>query len=75
MTHHRRYDWLSSYRTTEKIEVDPFFHGSGIMADFAVYGLNGTEFSYRFFDSNGIWERHNHVTAPAQRQRNAGNQV
>ena len=49
MTHQCRYDWLSSYGTTEKIEVDPISMDEWKWQIFAVYGSNGTEFSYGFF--------------------------
>ena len=41
-------DWLASYGTTatEKIELDPISTEERLRQLFAVYGCNGTEFSY-----------------------------
>jgi len=39
-------DWLASYRTTEKIELDRISTEERLRQLFAVYGCNGTEFSY-----------------------------
>ena len=43
---------------------------------FAVYGCNGTEFSYViFFQNSGILQRQNGETATEERQRNGGNRA
>jgi len=43
---------------------------------FAVYGFNGTEFSYVIFlQNNGILQQQNGETATEERQRNGGNRA
>jgi len=53
-------DWLASYGTNGKIELDPIATEERLRQLFAVYGYNGTEFSYLFFlQNNGILQRRN----------------
>jgi len=42
-------DWLATYGTTEKIELDPISMEEQLRQLFAVYGCNGAEFSYAIF--------------------------
>jgi len=42
---------------------------------FAVYGCNGTEFSYVILQNNGILQQQNGETATEERQWNGGNQA
>ena len=42
-------DWLASYGTTEKIKLDSILSEERLRQLFAVYGCNGTEFSYVIF--------------------------
>jgi len=50
--------------TTEKIELDPISKEERLRQLFAVYGYNGTEFSYVIFT-----EQRNFTTATEERQR------
>jgi len=54
-------DWLASYGTEQrkKIEVDPISSEEWSRQLFAVYGCNGTEFSYVIF----FTEQRNFTTA------------
>jgi len=61
-------DWLASYETTEKIELDPISMVERLRQSFAVYGCNGTEFSYVIFT-----EQRNFTTVTEERQRIVGN--
>jgi len=58
-------DWLASYRTKQrkKTELDPMSTVERLRQLFAVYGCNGTEFSYVIFQNNGIIQRQNGETA------------
>jgi len=42
-------DWLASYGTTEKIELDPISTEERLRQLFDVHGCNGTEFAYVIF--------------------------
>jgi len=42
MTYQRSYDWLTSYGTTEKTEVDPISMDKWQQQIVAIYGLNKT---------------------------------
>jgi len=50
-------DWLASYGTTEKIELDPISTEERLRQLFSVYGCNGTEISYVILQNNGILNR------------------
>jgi len=70
-------DWLASFGTTEKIELDPISTEERLQQLFAVYGCNGTEFSYVIFYRTT--EFYNGRTAKRQRfeerPRNGGNRA
>ena len=65
-------DWLASYGATEKMELDTISTEERLRQLFAVYGCNGTEFSYPFLQNNGIL---NGETVTEERQRNVGNHM
>jgi len=72
MTHQCRYDWLSSYRTTEKLDVDPISTDERQRRIFAIYGSTRRNFLTDFLVST---EFENGITVPEYRQHNAGNQA
>jgi len=66
-------DWLANYGTTatEKIELDPVSTEERLRQLFAVYGCNGTEFSFtQCLQNNGIYNGRT-----AKRQRKNGNGI
>ena len=64
-------DWIASYEHRQrKIELDPNPTEKRFRQFFAVYGCNGTEFSYVMLQNNGILQRQNGETATEKRQRN-----
>jgi len=54
-------DWLASYGTTatEKIELDPTSREERLRQPVAIYGCNGTEFSYVIFTEQRNFQRRN----------------
>jgi len=61
-----------------KTELDPISTEEQLRLLFAVYGCNGTEFSYVVFTEQRNFttaERRNGETATGERQRNCGNRA
>jgi len=56
-------------RNNGKIELDPISTEEQLRQLFAVYGCNGTDFSYVIFTENGILQRQ---TAKLQRKNGNG---
>ena len=66
--------WLATERNNGKIELDPISMEERLRQLFAVYGCNGTEFSYVILrNSYRTTEFYNGRTA--KRQRNGGNRA
>jgi len=67
--------WPAAERNNGKIELDPISTVELLRQLFAIYGCNGTEFSYVILQNNGILQRQNGDTETEERQRNGGNRA
>jgi len=64
------------FRCRSSVAVSPFPLAVAIAYLFAVYGCNGTAFSYVIFtERRNFLQRHNGETATEERQRNGGNRA
>ena len=69
-------DWLASYGTEQrKIELDPISTEERLLQLFAVYGCNGTEFSYVIFTEQRNFTTAERRNGPKRQRKNSNGMV